>query len=98
MHTVTNTVIQVHTVKVYDITKGLWTAARLRTLFDEVKHELENEWGVTVVGFTSDAGGDSHACHVSVVKDYPAIIGPDCYAHQVLQSIPPFGLLLMSCS
>ena len=49
----------------------------------EVKKELEEEWGVTVVTFTSDASGESLKARKMLKINFPHIIVPDCYAYQV---------------
>jgi hypothetical protein len=53
----------------------------------EVIAELEDSWGVTVVAFTSDASGESLKARKMIKEKFPRIVVPDCYAHQVRQSL-----------
>ncbi|KAF8578694.1 hypothetical protein K439DRAFT_1648725 [Ramaria rubella] len=74
---------QTHTVRVHDASAERKTAENLYNLMVEVINELQDKWNVTVVAFTSDAGGESlKACKMVRVK-YPHIVTADCYAHQI---------------
>lgn len=44
---------------------------------------LVNEWGVTVVAFTTDALGESRKARRLLQLEQPYLVTPDCYAHQV---------------
>lgn len=74
---------QVHTLKVYDESSERKTAANLLKLMLEVKKIAEEEWGVIVVAFTTDASGESRSARKQLVALFHHLIGPDCYGHQV---------------
>ena len=49
----------------------------------EVKKMAEEEWGVIVVAFTTDASGESRSARKQLVALFHHLICPDCYGHQV---------------
>ena len=53
---------------------------------------LEQEWLVTVIALTSDASGESRKARNLLIKAFPALVAPDCYAHQVLSIITQYLL------
>lgn len=73
-------------MRVYDTSNERKTAINVSEKIAEAKKHLEEEWGVIVVGLTSDAGGESCASRVLTGKAFPELITPDCYGHQVCSS------------
>ena len=49
---------------------------------------VENEWQAIPIAVTSDCSGESRAAREAIVKERPELVGPDCYAHQVLYPPP----------
>lgn len=49
----------------------------------EVIKILEHDWGVTVIGFTTDASGEARKARRLLQKRIPRLVTPDCWAHQV---------------
>jgi hypothetical protein len=49
----------------------------------EVIEHLRSEWGVTVVAFTTDASGESRKARKMLLAQFPHLVCPDCFAHQV---------------
>lgn len=70
-------------MKVVDITADRRTAEHLKALVKEVIQEVEKDWGVEIVAVTSDASGESRAARKRLVQEFPWLVAPDCYAHQV---------------
>ncbi|KAK0505457.1 hypothetical protein EDD18DRAFT_1305538 [Armillaria luteobubalina] len=58
------------------------TAAKLFERMIEVINILENEWGVCVIAFTTDASGESQKARKLLGCRFPYLITPDCYAYQ----------------
>ncbi|KIK96853.1 hypothetical protein PAXRUDRAFT_10540 [Paxillus rubicundulus Ve08.2h10] len=74
---------KVHTVWVTDVSTEQQTADHLKRIILEVKDSLEKDWKVTVIVITSDASGESCAARKQILVDFPWLIVPDCYAHQI---------------
>ncbi|KAF8989341.1 hypothetical protein BDQ17DRAFT_1334130 [Cyathus striatus] len=72
----------VFTVYVHDASNERKSAENLKKLIYYVKNIIENEWGLTVIALTSNGSGESSKARKDVVKEYPELIGPDCYAYQ----------------
>ncbi|KAJ3713958.1 ribonuclease H-like domain-containing protein [Lentinula raphanica] len=70
------------TVRVHDASKERKTAENLLKLMLDVISELEQEWKVKLVAFTSDASGESRKARKLLSLQRPDIVTPDCYAHQ----------------
>lgn len=73
----------VHTVRVYDTSTERKTAAELLKKILEVKEHVETIWKIILVAVTSDASGESSRARRDLVKAFPSLLGPDCYAHQI---------------
>ncbi|KAI0703531.1 hypothetical protein C8T65DRAFT_578734, partial [Cerioporus squamosus] len=51
---------------------------------EDMLKELDTNWSVVeVIGFTSDASGESWKARILLLKKYPHLIILDCYAHQI---------------
>jgi hypothetical protein len=61
------------------------TAENLLMLVKEVMRKVREEWDVEVIGFTSDASGESRKARKLLKEDpqFSHLVLPDCYAHQV---------------
>ena len=70
-------------MKVFEIFSESRTARNLLNHIEEVLNILKQDWNVSIVAFTSDASEESRRARADLVKKYPSIFGPDCYAHQV---------------
>jgi hypothetical protein len=46
--------------------------------------DVEGNWKATVVAITSDASGESRAARKRLVDEFPWLVAPDCFAHQVI--------------
>ncbi|KAF8982259.1 hypothetical protein BDQ17DRAFT_1437966 [Cyathus striatus] len=75
--------MSVFTVYVHDASNERKSAENLKKLIYYVKNIIENKWGLTVIALTSDGSGESSKARKDVVREYPELIGPDCYAHQI---------------
>ncbi|EIW83473.1 hypothetical protein CONPUDRAFT_53313 [Coniophora puteana RWD-64-598 SS2] len=73
----------VHTVAVKDVSSDRRTAAHLKNLIIDVIGKVKAEWQATVVAVTSDASGESRAARKQLLEQFPSLVTPDCYAHQV---------------
>ena len=51
-------------------------------MIDVLEH-LQLEWKVTVVAFTTDASGESQRARKLLLAQFPHLVCPDCFAHQV---------------
>ncbi|KAH7919498.1 hypothetical protein BV22DRAFT_1090514, partial [Leucogyrophana mollusca] len=74
---------EVHTIRVQDVSSERNTAENLVTLLKNVMEDVQKNWGVNVVAITSDASGESRAARKRLVKQFPWLVAPDCYAHQI---------------
>lgn len=72
-----------HTVQVVDVSAERKTAEHLKELVKDVIKDVEEEWGLEIVAITSDASGESRAARKRLVQEFPWLVAPDCYAHQV---------------
>ncbi|KAG8879540.1 hypothetical protein FRC20_000112 [Serendipita sp. 405] len=71
-----------HILHVHNITSQRKDASNLLSIvLSEIAH-LSN-LGVTIVGWCSDAGGDSRAMRLRLAQLMPQLIVLDCWAHQV---------------
>ena len=55
-------------------------------LLGHIEHafkEIKANWSIQVVGFTSDASGESRKARLKLLQKYPSLVVLDCYAHQV---------------
>lgn len=66
-----------------DVSADRRTAQHLKVLVKEVIQEVQESWGVEIVAVTSDASGESRAARKQLVQEFPWLVAPDCYAHQV---------------
>jgi hypothetical protein len=69
-----------------DTTVERKTADLFLKQINEVLEKLRTEWNVIVVGFTSDASGESRKARKMLLQSRPELIVLDCYAHQVCLS------------
>ncbi|XP_006455824.1 hypothetical protein AGABI2DRAFT_76970, partial [Agaricus bisporus var. bisporus H97] len=74
---------QVHPVHVYDASNKPKTAVNLYTVIQDVRQDLEKNWGVQVIAICSDSSGESLKARKLALKDSPELMVPSCYAHQV---------------
>jgi len=83
----------VHTVRVVDVSAERKTTEHLKELVKDVIKDVQEEWGLEIVAMTSDASGESRAAQKRLVQEFPWLVAPDCYAHQVSGSFtPPLGV------
>lgn len=75
--------LKVHTVHVVDVSNDKRTAEHLKNLILDVKKMVESDWKVSIIAITSDVLGESRAARKSIQDDFPWLVTPDCYAHQV---------------
>ena len=59
------------------------TGENLLKLMEDQKLYMEGELGLKLVGWISDAGGDSKAAQKRLLEKYLNLLGADCLAHQV---------------
>ncbi|KIM66584.1 hypothetical protein SCLCIDRAFT_110226, partial [Scleroderma citrinum Foug A] len=69
-HLVAFMVTTVHTVRVVDVSAERKTAEHLKELVKDVIKD-------------TDASGESRAAQKRLVQEFPWLVAPDCYAHQV---------------
>jgi hypothetical protein len=74
--------LQSHVVHVHNVSGEKKTADNLLSLVLKAMLHLHNT-GVTIVGWVSDAGGDSRAMRLKLSELMPHLIVLDCWAHQV---------------
>ncbi|KAL7281578.1 hypothetical protein ACG7TL_004895 [Trametes sanguinea] len=74
---------QAHTVRVIDVSKERKTAANFLAHIEDTLRDVKEKWNVEVVGFTSDASGESRAARLELLSKYTYLIVLDCYAHQI---------------
>ncbi|QRV77917.1 hypothetical protein RhiJN_05932 [Ceratobasidium sp. AG-Ba] len=72
-----------HTVKVVDTSALPKTANNHLEVVKSVIRFCEDNLHVKIIGWVSDAGGDSRAMRVRLVKERPELIQLDCWAHQL---------------
>ena len=84
-----------HTVKVFDTSNERKTAENLLKEMIEVMQILGIKWKVEVVAMCSDAAGESKKARSLLLAKFPALIGPDCWAHQVSFEITTFYIKIM---
>jgi hypothetical protein len=59
------------------------TADNLFKLMLEEKTFIEEKIGLRLIGWVSDASGESRAARKMLKQRFPQLITVDCYAHQV---------------
>jgi hypothetical protein len=69
---------------VVDVSSEQTTANHLKALILSVMKDVEGNWKATVVAITSDASGESRAARKRLVDEFPWLVAPDCFAHQVI--------------
>lgn len=74
---------QAYTIKVVDISALPKTAENHLKVVKSVIEFCESNLNVKIIGWVSDAGGDSRAMRVRLGKERPDLILLDCWAHQV---------------
>ena len=70
-------------MKIHDASNERKTAENLFKLMVEVIGRLQSEWNVVVVAFTTDASGESRLARKMLLVQFPHLVCPDCFAHQV---------------
>lgn len=70
-------------MKVHDASNERKTAKHLFNLMVEVMELLKSKWKVVVVAFTTDASGESRSARKMLLAQFPHLVCPDCFAHQV---------------
>ena len=70
-------------MRVHDASNERKTANNLYKLMIDVLEHLQLEWKVTVVAFTTDASGESRRARKLLLAQFPHLVCPDCFAHQV---------------
>ncbi|KAJ3002962.1 hypothetical protein NUW54_g5562 [Trametes sanguinea] len=82
-HSIADGYAQAHTVRVIDVSKERKTAANFLAHIEDTLKDVKEKWNVEVVGFTSDASGESRAARLELLSKYTYLIVLDCYAHQI---------------
>ncbi|KAI0719268.1 hypothetical protein C8T65DRAFT_802843 [Cerioporus squamosus] len=77
---------KVYTVQTFDTSAEPKTTEYLLKMIREVLAFIEDDWGVIPVAVTTDCSGESRAARSAIVAERPQLVGPDCYAHQVIDS------------
>ncbi|KAF8329076.1 uncharacterized protein EI90DRAFT_3017326 [Cantharellus anzutake] len=72
----------VHMTHVYNTLDQWKTAERLLALIKE-KEYIKNKLNLKLIGWVSDASGESRATCIWLQEQFPHLIVADCYAHQV---------------
>lgn len=73
----------IHTVCVYDTSTEWKTAAELQKKILEVKELVKTGWKIILVALTSDVSGELSGAQQDLVKAFPSLLRPECYAHQI---------------
>ena len=75
---------------VHDTSAERKTAENLLQLMIQEKDYIEMELDLKLIGWVSDAGGDSRAARTRFLAMFPWLLVVDCFAHQVrvLEIIP----------
>lgn len=81
-------------MKVHDASNERKTADNLFKLMVEVMELLRSKWKVVVVAFTTDASGESRLARKKLLTQFPHLVCPDCFAHQVWLIVFFFSRLL----
>ena len=63
------------------------TAENLLKLILQEKEYIEKDLGLKLIGWVSDASGESPAAQKSLVHLFPHLLTIDCYTHQVSTSM-----------
>ncbi|TFK58863.1 hypothetical protein BDN72DRAFT_781483, partial [Pluteus cervinus] len=71
------------TVGVSDTSSSRKTAANLLVLMKEIMNTVQRDWGAIVIAFTTDASGESRRARLDLHLEFPSLVTPDCWAHQV---------------
>lgn len=71
-----------------DVSSERKTANHLKLLILDMMKEVGEKWKATVVAITSDASGESRAARKRLVDEFPSLVAPDCFAHQVRIKFP----------
>ncbi|KAJ6484889.1 ribonuclease H-like domain-containing protein [Mycena sanguinolenta] len=74
--------IQVHTLKLLDMTAQSKDGPALCKLFGEMIDEIEEKYNCYVIVFGTDADGGSNKGRVLLGKERPWLFVPSCWAHQ----------------
>jgi hypothetical protein len=76
-------VFEAYTVRITDISTVRKTADNHLQIVKSVINYCEKELDTKIIGWVSDAGGDSRAMRVRLFKEQPNLLLFDCWAHQV---------------
>jgi hypothetical protein len=78
---------QTYTIKVHNMSAQCKTAENhLNAVLSDID-KVEKDYGVHVIAWVSDAGGDSRAMQVCLHCMQPHILVFDCWAHQVSKEV-----------
>ncbi|KAI0693131.1 ribonuclease H-like domain-containing protein [Cerioporus squamosus] len=77
---------RVYSVRTFDTSTEPKTAEFLIRMMRQVIELVEKDWGARVIAMTSDCSGESRLARELLVRERPNLVGPDCYAHQVLRN------------
>ncbi|KAL0064720.1 hypothetical protein AAF712_008266 [Marasmius tenuissimus] len=75
--------VHTFTVRVHDASLEQKTADNLLLLRKDVIQTVQSDWKVEIIAFTTDASGEARKAHHLLAQEYPHIVTPDCFAHQV---------------
>ncbi|KAF5330104.1 hypothetical protein D9758_018273 [Tetrapyrgos nigripes] len=74
---------KIYTVDVFDTSKDRKTVEEFLKLIEKCYEKVTQGWGAQLVGFVSDASGESRKACWLLAKKYPELAVLDCFAHQV---------------
>lgn len=74
---------QTHVLRVHHVGVARKTAENLLALIKLNLEEAQNNYGIEWIGWCSDAGSDSRKARKLLFEEFPELICPDCWAHQV---------------
>ncbi|KAF8334907.1 uncharacterized protein EI90DRAFT_3288007 [Cantharellus anzutake] len=74
----------VHVTHVHNTLGERKTAEWLLTLIKEEKKYIKDKLNLKLIGWVSDASGESRAVRIWLQEQFPHLIVADCYAHQFL--------------
>jgi hypothetical protein len=84
-------------MKVHNASNERKTAKNLFKLMVEVMEILRWKWKVVVVVFTTNASGESCLVRKMLLAQFPHLVCPDCFVHQVWRIPFFFSRLLRVC-
>jgi hypothetical protein len=79
-------IFQLQVTHVHNVSTDAKTANNLPALMIQEMEYIKGPLGMCLIGWVSDAGGESHTAHVHLGRCHPRLLIANCISHQVCVS------------